>query len=93
MLNKKRVVNKGFLEVEMRSQPNNQNKTNSVEVQPEGQYHVVTDTRTLVSLIALIPILALLGTLAYQKYRGFVKRKQIALLERLWLLDINNKTH
>ena len=76
----------------MRSQPQNQNKTNAVEVQPEGQYHVISDTRTIVSLIALIPILALLGTLGYQKYRAFVRRKRITLLEKIWLLDVNNKT-
>ena len=77
----------------MRSQPTNQNKTNSVEVQPEGQYHVITDTRTIVSLIASFPILVMIGVLFYQKYRRFVKRKQIALLERIWLLDVNKKTH
>ncbi len=77
----------------MRSQPTNYKKTNAIEVQSEGQHNVITDTRAIVSLIALIPILALLSVLAYQKYRGFVRRKRIALLEKIWLLDVNNKTH
>lgn len=76
----------------MRSQPTNENKINSVEVQPQEPYHVITSTRTIASLIAALPIIVMLGVLAYQKYRAFVKRKQVALLERIWLLDVNNKT-
>ena len=77
----------------MRSQPTSQQKTNSVELQSQGQINVLDDPRVGLSLVALIPILALLGVLAHQKYRSFVKRQQVALLERIWLLDVSKKTH
>ena len=77
----------------MRSQPTGQQKTNSVEVQSEGQINVLNDPRIGLSLVGLIPILALLSVLAYQKYHSFVKRQQVALLERIWLLDVSKKTH
>lgn len=77
----------------MRSQPTNQQKTNSVEVQSQEQINVLNDPRVGLSFVAVIPILALLSVLGYQKYRRFVKRQQVALLERIWLLDVNKKTH
>lgn len=40
----------------------------------------------------LMPIIVILGFNAYKKYRGIVRRQEIATLEKQWLLDIKNKS-
>lgn len=43
--------------------------------------------------IICFPIVLLLGIITYKKYRAAVFRKQIAILEKIWLMDVKNNTY
>ncbi|AKG22332.1 hypothetical protein [Calothrix sp. 336/3] len=43
--------------------------------------------------ILSLPILLLLGIATYKKYRVVTLRKQIAMLERIWMMDIKKNTY
>lgn len=44
-------------------------------------------------LVVLIPILILFSILGYKRYKINHRRRTIAMLERLWKIDINKKTY
>jgi hypothetical protein len=44
-------------------------------------------------IVVAFPIILLLGIISYKKYRIAVRRQQIAILEKIWFMDVNKKTH
>jgi hypothetical protein len=55
-----------------------------------------TDTSALNCVgfvIISFPILLFMGITAYKKYRTLIFRRRIALLEKLWLIDVKNNTY
>lgn len=45
----------------------------------------------MAALIIMFPIMLFVGVKAYKGYRIAVLRKQMAILEKLWHLDVKNK--
>ncbi|NMG08234.1 hypothetical protein [Brasilonema sp. UFV-L1] len=43
--------------------------------------------------IISFPILLLVGIITYKKYRTAVFRRQVAILEKIWLMDVKNNTY
>lgn len=43
--------------------------------------------------IISFPIVLLLGIITYKKYRVAVFRRQVANLEKLWVIDVKNNTY
>ncbi len=70
------------------SQPTN----TSVEGQSHSQSHVFSQNSVGYIVVAL-PIILLVGIIFYKKYRIAVRRQQIAILEKIWLMNVNKKTH
>lgn len=53
-----------------------------------------TSTCNVIGLSILsVPIVLLLGLFAYKKYRKVVLRRQILMLEKIWLLNVKNNTY
>jgi hypothetical protein len=72
------------------STPKEVNQT--VQVNSATQSQVPSNHIASYFVIA-IPILILLGILGHKKYRVTVRRRRIAKLERLWKIDIDEKTY
>lgn len=74
------------------TQPPSQSVNPSVQVNsytPTGvSAHQITGY-----FVVAIPIIMLLSIIGYKKYRITARRRRIAMLERLWLIDINKKTY
>ncbi|MBR8838948.1 MAG: hypothetical protein DSM106950_34335 [Stigonema ocellatum SAG 48.90 = DSM 106950] len=70
----------------------NQPANNSAHVNSNS--HADTDTSTLIGFSILsFPIVLLLGVITYKKYRAAVLRRQIATLEKIWLIKLKNNTY
>jgi hypothetical protein len=63
--------------------------TNSVNLRSHDAYASVNNV--MAALIIMFPIMLFVGVKAYKGYRIAVLRKQMAILEKLWHLDVKNK--
>jgi hypothetical protein len=43
------------------------------------------------ALLMILPVLAAVGFVAHRKHRSLKLRRQVIILERLWLLDIKER--
>ena len=82
-------VNKKKLAV-MQSDSNIQTGKNLVEVKSQPQANVEKYNALAYSIIAF-PVVLLLAILAYKRYRIIIRKKRIATLERIWLINIDRK--
>ncbi|MGD1875358.1 MAG: hypothetical protein ACFB02_20170 [Mastigocoleus sp.] len=74
----------------MQTTPNNQTAKNTIEVKPQSPANIEQYNRITYSIVTF-PIVLLLAVLAYKRYRVIVHKRRIAMLERIWLLNINRK--
>ena len=73
------------------SQPPSQPVNPSVQVNSHNQHGVSAHQITGYFVVA-IPVIMLLSIIGYKKYRITVRRRRLAMLERLWLIDVNKRT-
>lgn len=50
------------------------------------------NTTFIASFILTIPFIFLLGIIGFRKYRARLRRRQVAILEKIWLVNIKGST-
>ncbi len=53
---------------------------------------VIYNITGITSLILTIPFIFLLGVIGYRKYRVNVRRRRIAILEKMWMINVKGNT-
>ena len=66
--------------------------THSVNIHSKGSTDAHTNNLIGFSIISF-PVVLLLGIITYKKYRVAVFRRQVANLEKLWLINVKNNTY
>ncbi|NJM70871.1 MAG: hypothetical protein HC862_11935 [Scytonema sp. RU_4_4] len=66
--------------------------THPVNTSFKGSADVHTNNLIGLSIISF-PIVLLLGIITYKKYRTAVFRRQVATLEKIWLMNVQNNTY
>ncbi|MBW4502213.1 MAG: hypothetical protein KME57_22250 [Scytonema hyalinum WJT4-NPBG1] len=66
--------------------------TQSVNIHSKGSTDAHTNNLIGFSIISF-PVVLLLGIITYKKYRVAVFRRQVANLEKLWLINVKNNTY
>ncbi|MBD0264352.1 MAG: hypothetical protein KME22_03370 [Hassallia sp. WJT32-NPBG1] len=66
-----------------------QTTNNSLDLRSHDAHASVNNV--MAALIIMFPIMLFVGIKAYKGYRIAVLRKQMAILEKLWHLDVKNK--
>jgi len=66
-----------------------QTTNNSLDLRSHDAHASVNNV--MAALIIMFPIMLFVGVKAYKGYRIAVLRKQMAILEKLWHLDVKNK--
>ncbi|MBO3458979.1 hypothetical protein G7B40_010305 [Aetokthonos hydrillicola Thurmond2011] len=64
--------------------------------QPVNEPNISTDTKTYTyigSTIIAFLVFFLLGIVTYKKYKAIVFRRQVLMLERIWLMNVKNNTY
>jgi hypothetical protein len=64
----------------------NQSTTSTSQAKPEIQQNTYASTSIGIFAAASLPIVLILGIIAYQKYRILTWRKCVARLEKAWLI-------
>jgi hypothetical protein len=80
------------LEVLMPHYLSSQPTTHSVNIHSKGSTDAHTNNLIGFSIISF-PVVLLLGIITYKKYRVAVFRRQVANLEKLWLINVKNNTY
>lgn len=73
----------------MQQHSTTQTTNNSLDLRSYDTHASVNNV--MAALIIMFPIMLFVGVKAYKGYRIAVLRKQMAILEKLWHLDVKNK--
>lgn len=75
----------------MRTYINTQATTQTVNDNAKSQAHVSVNDSIAVFIISF-PLILLMTVKSYQKYCALARRRRVEILEKMWLLNINNNT-
>jgi hypothetical protein len=71
----------------------NQPANHTVQVDAKNQQPVISNVNHIAGYFVIsIPILLFFSIIGYKKYRKTVYRRRVAKLERLWRIDVDEKT-
>jgi uncharacterized membrane protein len=72
---------------------NNPPVNRTVQVDVRNQQPAVSSVNNMIGYFVIsIPIILFFSIIGYKKYRQTVYRRQVAKLERLWQIDVDEKT-
>ena len=58
-----------------------------VELSPANSLNLVEGNTISIPPVGIVPLILVLGVTAYQRYRAFVRRQRVQLLEKIWQLS------
>jgi hypothetical protein len=63
----------------------------STSSQPNLGNQANANSHLYISMLLLVPVVFILGIISYRRYRSILFKRQIKMLERVWLIDTSRK--